>query len=166
MRRRRRLLLLLFLLFLLLFLAAFGLGRRGLGVGPRLGGQEPLQLLQVPHLEHPGKVARCDPELMDVVLIHQIKELLDEGQHPGLVPVQPGLLGQRGFELREVEAVVVVGVKALEEPLPLALRHPAPAGYGRFLRARAAGAVSSQEQAGCDGDTHGGTTEELARGRG
>jgi len=42
-RRHRLLLLLLFLL--LLFLAAFGLGRRGLGVGPRLGGQEPLQLL-------------------------------------------------------------------------------------------------------------------------
>ncbi len=63
---------------------------------------------------------------MDVVLIHQIEELPDEGQHPGLVLVQPRLLGQRGFELREVEAVVVVGVEALEEPLPLVLRRPAP----------------------------------------
>ena len=101
-----------------------------------------------------------------MILIHQIEELPDEGQHPGLVLVQPGLLGQRGFELRVVEAVVVVGVEALEEPLPLALRHPAPAGYARFLRARAAVSVSSQEQAGCEGDTHGGTTAELAHGRG
>ena len=73
---------------------------------------------------------------MDMILIHQIEELPDEGQHPGLVLVQPGLLGQRGLELRQVEAVVMVGVEALEETLPLVLRRPAPAGHARFLRAR------------------------------
>ena len=78
---------------------------------------------------------------MDMILIHQIEELPDEGQHPGLVLVQPGLLGQRGFELRVVEAVVVVGVEALEETLPLVLRRPATLAFC----ARAAVSVSSQQ---------------------